>query len=48
LQVKSQHCDQLQREMRTLSGEVSALKEQIAAVLRERLAEQLSTKFDEL
>jgi hypothetical protein len=35
-------------EMRTLSDEVSGLKEQIAAVLREGVAEQLSTKFDEL
>jgi hypothetical protein len=35
-------------EVRTLSGEVSALKEQIAAVLRERVAEQLSTKFGDL
>jgi hypothetical protein len=34
--------------MRTLSGEVSALKEQIAAVLRERVAEQLLTQFDDL
>jgi hypothetical protein len=35
-------------EMRTLSGDVSGLKEQIAAGLRERVVEQLSTKFDEL
>jgi uncharacterized coiled-coil protein SlyX len=35
-------------EVRTLSGEVSGLKEQIAAVLREGVAEQLSTKFDDL
>jgi hypothetical protein len=34
--------------MRTLSDEVSGLKEQIAAGLRERTAEQLSTRFDEL
>jgi hypothetical protein len=33
--------------VRTLSGEVSGLKEQMAAGLRERVAEQLSTKFDE-
>jgi hypothetical protein len=35
-------------EMRTLSDEVSDLKEQLAAVLRERASEQLSTKFDDL
>jgi hypothetical protein len=35
-------------EMRTLSGEVCALKEEIAAGLRDRIAEQLSTKFDDL
>jgi hypothetical protein len=39
---------ELAAEMRTLSGEVSGLKEQIAASLRERVVEQLSTKFDEL
>jgi hypothetical protein len=35
-------------EIRTLSNEVSDLKEQIAVGLRERVAEQLSTKFDDL
>jgi hypothetical protein len=35
-------------EMRTLSGEVSVLKEQNAENLRERVAEELSMKFDEL
>jgi hypothetical protein len=32
-------------EMRTLSGEVSALKEQIAVGLRERVAEQFSDEI---
>jgi hypothetical protein len=35
-------------EMRKLSDEVSVLKEQIAAGLRERVVEQLSTKFADL